>query len=304
MSWVTVVWSMIASACLTLAGLHFLAWLQAVLVMWAGVPAPVTVSVFFMGAIVAMTWEMSRDAVHAAQLIEADRRNSQKRLATGAELAGLGFYELTDESNVTYVDERMRALCGLPPGSDQGVPARDFWLAHIHPDDRAQILEINRQMIDGQLDRISAEYRYLHPDGRTLWFQHLATVTERNAVGRPRLTMGVVRDITERKRTAQELAQQRIQLAHMTRISTMGQLASSLAHELNKFLQAAAENAPAGALKAQGPRRLGLFPIALGVVSVFLGSVEYFQTLRRLNTLSSARYRTVNLSLIVLPAPT
>ena len=78
----------------------------------------------------------------------------------------------------------------------------------------------------------------------------------------------------------------------------------SFGFTIYKFLQAAAagaqaEGAPLSLLKGQGPRRLGLFLIALGVVSVILGSMEYYQTVRRLNTLSATRYKAINFSFIM-----
>ena len=52
-------------------------------------------------------------------------------------------------------------------------------------------------------------------------------------------------DITERKRTESELQRQRQELAHVTRVSTMGELSTSMAHELNQPLGAILSNAEA-----------------------------------------------------------
>ena len=65
--------------------------------------------------------------------------------------------------------------------------------------------------------------------------------------------MGAAIDITERKQAEQEIAQQRNELAHVARVSTMGQLASSLAHELNQPLGAILRNAEAAELFLQDP---------------------------------------------------
>jgi two-component system sensor kinase FixL len=53
-------------------------------------------------------------------------------------------------------------------------------------------------------------------------------------------------DITERKRAESELQQHRRALAHATRVSTLGELSASLAHELNQPLAAILSNAQAG----------------------------------------------------------
>jgi uncharacterized membrane protein YidH (DUF202 family) len=78
----------------------------------------------------------------------------------------------------------------------------------------------------------------------------------------------------------------------------------SFGFTIYKILQAAAagvqaERGKLGLLNASGPRRLGLFLLALGVTSVIVGSVEYYQTIQRLNRMCGTRYRPVNFSLIV-----
>jgi C4-dicarboxylate-specific signal transduction histidine kinase len=71
--------------------------------------------------------------------------------------------------------------------------------------------------------------------------------------GQPERMTGVSVDITERKQMKLEIEQKRIQLAHVTRVSTMGQLASTLAHELNQPLGAILRNAEAAELFLQDP---------------------------------------------------
>ena len=66
-----------------------------------------------------------------------------------------------------------------------------------------------------------------------------------------------------------------------------------------KFLQAAVEGNANSVMQMMGPRRLGLFLIALGVVSVVLGSIEYYHSIQRLNRMSAATYKALNFSFIV-----
>jgi C4-dicarboxylate-specific signal transduction histidine kinase len=56
--------------------------------------------------------------------------------------------------------------------------------------------------------------------------------------GRPTKLDGTVRDITERKRAEELARQQHTELAHVSRLSTMGEMASGMAHELNQPLSA------------------------------------------------------------------
>ena len=55
-----------------------------------------------------------------------------------------------------------------------------------------------QQLHDGRLERLSIEYRYLHPTRGERWLHHVARVTRRDASGRAVKTFGVLRDITER----------------------------------------------------------------------------------------------------------
>jgi putative membrane protein len=111
-------------------------------------------------------------------------------------------------------------------------------------------------------------------------------------------------------RTAEVLAGERTDLAIERTIMAAGRTLMgwvrtalsmiSFGFTIYKFLQATAQGAPVGLMKEQGPKRLGLFLIALGTVSMILGTTEYFQTINRLNKLSATdRYPAMNFTLVV-----
>ena len=72
------------------------------------------------------------------------------------------------------------------------------------------------------------------------------TITLRDPDGNPTGTLGIATDVTERVKAERELQAKRKELDHLTRIATMGELAASLAHELNQPLTAISNNAAAG----------------------------------------------------------
>jgi len=132
-------------------------------------------------------------------------RASEARLAAGADLAGLGYYEVDFGERACYVDDRFQDICGVPAGQQPGLQALEFWVEHLHPDDRQRVLDERQKLQDGRLDRLSIEYRYLHPAQGQKWIHHLAGVAMRNASGHAVHTFGVLREVTERKRLLERL---------------------------------------------------------------------------------------------------
>ena len=132
-------------------------------------------------------------------------RKSEARLAAGADLAGLAFYEADFETGTMYVDAQICDICGLPPERKEGLQPLEFWMEHLHPEDRERVLDTRQQMQVGALDRISIEYRYLHPTRGERWMHHARRAAARDAVGRTIRSLGVLRDVTERKHAEEAL---------------------------------------------------------------------------------------------------
>ena len=134
-------------------------------------------------------------------------RVSQVRLAQGVDLAGLGFYEVDLARQSFYADERFRALVGLPPDREEGLQPLEFWMAHLHPDDRQHVMEVRQQLHEGKLELPALEYRFCHPTRGTIWLLHTSRVTASDAAGRATKTVGVIRDVTTRKQAEVSLRQ-------------------------------------------------------------------------------------------------
>ena len=170
---------------------------------------------------------------------------SEARLAAGVDLAGLGYYEFDFGEQTSFFDGRAIDICGIPPDQQQNLQALDFWMNHLHPGDRQWVLDKRRELHDGMFDQVSIDYRYLHPTDGQKWIHHLVRVATHDATGRAVRSFGVVRDITPRKRASLEVEELRANLTHLTRVSTLGALSGSLAHELNQPLGIILSNAQA-----------------------------------------------------------
>ena len=115
-------------------------------------------------------------------------------------------------------------------------------LQRVHPDDRARVEQtIDRASRDGK--DFAHGYRLLMPDG-SVKHVHATAHAVTDASGEIEF-VGAVTDVTSRKRAEAELHEAQANLAHVTRVTALGELAASIAHEVNQPLAAVVTNAAA-----------------------------------------------------------
>jgi PAS domain S-box-containing protein len=144
---------------------------------------------------------------------------------------------------VTVSPEAFR-IFGVEPEED-GSKA-EFWFDRIHPEDRKRVCEHFQRCEIEKID-YQAEYRIVLPDG-TIRYQHSVGRPVLNGSGEVIEFIGTAVDITERRGAEQErerLREAQAALAHINRVSMMGELSASLAHELNQPIGAAITSADA-----------------------------------------------------------
>ena len=118
----------------------------------------------------------------------------------------------------------------------------DMVFQRIHPDDRARAKQtIDRASSDGK--DFDHGYRLLMPDG-SIKHVHATAHAATDASGGIEF-VGAVTDVTARKRAEEELHEAQANLAHVTRVTALGELAASIAHEVNQPLAAVVTNAAA-----------------------------------------------------------
>jgi PAS domain S-box-containing protein len=132
---------------------------------------------------------------------------SEARLQAAVELVGLGYYEIDYARGSAFFDDRLLAILGVPPDQREGVQGVEFFLAHIHPDDRPWFLDKRVELHTGKVEQASLEYRYVHPARGSTWLHHYAGVGRRDPSGRATMAYGAIRDITARKQREEELKQ-------------------------------------------------------------------------------------------------
>ncbi|WP_224741922.1 PAS domain-containing sensor histidine kinase [Bradyrhizobium sp. 2S1] len=115
-------------------------------------------------------------------------------------------------------------------------------LQRVHPNDRTRVQRtIDRASVDGK--DFEHGYRLLMPNG-AIKYVHARAHAVTNISGDTEF-IGAVTDVTARKRAESELHEAQMNLAHVTRVTALGELAASIAHEVNQPLAAVVTNAAA-----------------------------------------------------------
>jgi len=168
-------------------------------------------------------------------------------LAEAQKLSHTGSFGWDVPSGKTYWSQETFRIFEYDPGTE---PVLELILDRTHPEDRARVQEL--------IDRVSVERKDFDFEHRLL--MRNGFVKYLRVVGRPSKTksgsfefVGAVTDITERKLAEEELRQKEVslreaqtELAHVSRVTTMGELAASIAHEVSQPLAGIVTNANAG----------------------------------------------------------
>ena len=182
--------------------------------------------------------EALRDSEEALRRSEAWLTQAQRLSHTGNWV-----YNATTMLYLYWSDESYR-IWGFDPL--QGLPSRENMWQRIHPDDRDRVREEVQEALRQKRD-FAAEFRIVLPDG-TVKYLEATTHHEFSSLGALVEAVSTHVDVTERKRAQDEherLRQLEADLAHMNRLSMMGELTASLAHEITQPIASARNNARA-----------------------------------------------------------
>jgi PAS domain S-box-containing protein len=171
---------------------------------------------------------------------EESLRRSEGYLAEAQRLTHTGswVWQVAGRDAVHLSDEWYRAY-GFDP--DDGIPSLEQRLQRIHPEDRATWQETIDRAV-GEKSDYDVEFRILLP-GAVVRYIHSVGHPVSDASGDLVQFVGSSTDITERKRAEESLRQAQADLARVNRVTTMGELTASLAHEVNQPIAAAVINA-------------------------------------------------------------
>jgi PAS domain S-box-containing protein len=172
-------------------------------------------------------------------------RSSEAYLMEAQRLTHTGSCAVDGNSReILYWSEEMFRLYGFDP--QHGLPTWDQWMQRVHPEDHDKFRMAGDRTF---LEKVhcDVEFRIVRPDG-TVKHIHASGHPVLNSNGELVQVVGTMVDITEHKRAEEErnrLRQLEADLARINRVSTMGELAASIAHEVNQPLTAVTNNSSA-----------------------------------------------------------
>jgi two-component system, LuxR family, sensor kinase FixL len=224
-----------------------IAFAESLLVIRGIVRAPITLSLPFLGLVVAMGYELSREVLDAA-ITARELRENETRMTLAMDAANLGLWVRDIARGNIWASDKWRQLFGFAPSEPLTF---DHIMQRVHPEDRESLERVLARANAGG-GQYETEFRLLLPDGRVQWIRSRGGV-EFDDKGKPLVARGISRDITAIKKSEQETLLLRQEIAHAGRVSLMGQLASALAHEISQPLGAILRNAEAADLFLQDP---------------------------------------------------
>jgi len=229
-------------------------------------------------------WYGISEDVEDQKAAERARRDVEERYRLAAMATNDAVWDSDLVADVTGWSDDAAAILGSATSPLGRTPA-SWWVDRIHPEDKAGVLRSFHEALDGGARRWSATYRFQRDDGT------YADIFDRGFIirdeeGRAIRAVGAMADLTERHRAEAEMRRIQAELIHVSRLSAMGAMASTLAHELNQPL-AALGNFISGAKRIVGRRRIDDPALDEALDAAEAGALRAGEIVRRLRELVS-----------------
>ncbi len=169
------------------------------------------------------------------------QKEAQDLFRLAAEGSHLGVWHWDEIAKTLTWDGATRDMFGA---STDGEITIDTFYRALHPDDAERVKQTWRRALELRLP-YQIEFRTQRTDGTIRWVDVRGRGYYDEA-GKPLSMTGVAFDITDRKEAELAAQRNREDLGHLSRVAAMGELAASIAHELNQPLSGIVSNAAAG----------------------------------------------------------
>jgi PAS domain S-box-containing protein len=194
-------------------------------------------------------WYGSDTDIHDRKEAEERLRQSEAHLQEAQTLGRVGSWVFNIAAETVSGSPELFRIFGRDPGDEQltkemisDVRSMPIFRASVHPEDLPFVEEFtNKTRSEGKVGG-ELEYRIVLRDG-SVKYVHSVAHPVLDASGNVVQYIGTIMDVTERNRAEEALRQAQADLAHVNRVTTMGELTASVAHEVNQPIAAAVTNA-------------------------------------------------------------
>jgi PAS domain S-box-containing protein len=194
-------------------------------------------------------WYGTDTDIHDRKEMEERLRQSEAHLQEAQTLGRIGSWAFNIAKGTVSGSPELFRIFGRDPGEEQltkemlnDVRYMPVFRTSVHPEDLPFVEEFtSKARNEPNLGR-ELEYRIVLPDGSVKHVHSVAHPVLDDA-GHVIEYIGTIMDVTERKRAEEAVRQSHAELAHVSRVTTMGELTASLAHEVNQPIAAAVTSA-------------------------------------------------------------
>jgi C4-dicarboxylate-specific signal transduction histidine kinase len=230
------------------------------------------------------------------QQAEQSLKESEDRMTFAAASASIGLWQFNLATGQLWSTEHCQVIFGLPAG----VPlTRQTFLGAIHPDDRSIAAAALQGALKGGRSAI-ADIRVVSTPDEVRWVRIRARsdVYGQNTAGQ---LSGMFADVTDQKAAESDLELQRQEVAHLMRVTALGELSGAIAHEVNQPLTAILSNAQAALylLKPESPNFTEIRGALEDIVHEDNRASEVIQRLRGLLKKGESKFDLIDLNELV-----
>jgi len=168
---------------------------------------------------------------------EATLRASEERWRSMFEASAVGIAVIDQQNHFAAANEAFQRMVGYTSEELQSLGPLDI----THEEDRKATQEMIEDVQSGKRQDYHTEKRYCRKDGKVIWVR-VSTARALDSSSALQGIPAIIEDITERKRAEVAWHDAREALSRATRLTVMGELSASIAHEINQPLAAIITN--------------------------------------------------------------